>query len=186
MSTALKASAAILFAAIAALATPAHSNTQVRLIDQTGKPFTFASLHGEPLIVSFVAAHCTDACPLVNAQFAQADQLFVRRHLVVRLLTITLDPEHDPPAVMRDLAHRFDANPRRWLVASGDVRDVHAVMSIFGVQTQRGKDGYADVHTTFVYVFDKRGILRKTMLASTMLGAQLADEVSSHWRKLGQ
>jgi len=186
MSTALRASAAILLAAIVALASPVRSNTQVHLVDQTGQPFTFASLRGEPLIVTFVAAHCTDACPLVNAQFAQADQLFVRRHLSVRLLTITLDPENDPPAVMRDLAQRFDANPRRWLVASGSTRNVHTVMSLFGVQTQRGRDGYADVHTTFVYIFDKHGILRKTILASTMLGVQLADEVRSQWRRLGQ
>ncbi len=186
MSTALNASAAILLAAIVALALPARTNTQVRLIDQTGQAFTLTSLRGEPLVVTFVSAHCTDACPLVNAQFAQADQLFVRRHLHVRLLTITLDPEHDPPAVMRDLARRFDADPRRWLVASGNIRDVHAVMSLFGVQTERGSDGYADVHTTFVYVFDQRGILRKTVLASTMLGAQLADELHSQSRRLGQ
>jgi cytochrome oxidase Cu insertion factor (SCO1/SenC/PrrC family) len=104
----------------------------------------------------------------------------------VRLLTITLDPEHDPPAVMRDLAHRFSADPRRWLVASGSVKEVHAVMNEFGVQAERGRGGYAEVHTTFVYIFDKRGRLHKTMLASTMLGAQLADEVRTQWRVLSQ
>ena len=184
--TRIKASAAIVLTAIFALATPAGAAQQLRLIDQNGRAFSFASLHGKPLIVTFVAAHCTDACPLVNAQFQQADQLFVARRMDVRLLTITLDPENDPPAVMRDLARRFSADPRRWIVASGSVRDVHAVMDAFGVQAQRGRGGYADVHTTFVYVFDKRGTLRKTMLASTMLGAQLADELRTQWRLLEQ
>jgi protein SCO1 len=182
----LRASASILLAAILALATPARAGQPLQLIDQTGRPFTFASLRGTPTIVTFVAAHCTDACPLVNAQFEQADQLFAQRRLNVRLLTITLDPEHDPPSVMRDLARRFNANPKRWIVASGSVNDVHAVMNAFGVQAERGRDGYADVHTTFVYLFDKHGRLRKTILASTTLGAQLADDVSAQWRELEQ
>ena len=182
----IKASATIALAAFFALAVPARAAQQVQLIDQTGRAFTFTSLHGKPLIVTFVAAHCTDACPLVNAQFEQADQIFVARHLDVRLLTITLDPENDPPAVMRDLARRFSADPRRWLLASGSAANVHAVMNAFGVQARRGRSGYADVHSTFVYVFDKHGNLRKTMLASTILGAQLADEVRTQWRALAQ
>jgi protein SCO1/2 len=186
MSAWVKAGATMLLLAIFALANPSPAAQPLRLVDQTGQTFTFSSLHGKPLIVTFVAAHCTDACPLVNAQFQQADQLFVMHHMDVRLLTITLDPEHDPPAVMRDLARRFSADPHRWLVASGKVRDVRAVMKAFGVQAQRGRDGYADVHTTFVYIFDKRGRLYKTMLASTMLGAQLADEVRAQWRELAQ
>ena len=182
----IKASATVLLAAILALAPPARAAQPLQLIDQNGHAFTLASLQGKPLIVTFVAAHCTDACPLINAQFQQADQLFAQRHLAVRLLTVTLDPEHDPPAVMRDLARRFNANPKRWMFASGSVKNVHAVMNVFGVQAERGRSGYADVHTTFVYLFDKRGRLNKTILASTILGAQLADEVRTQWRKLEQ
>lgn len=173
-------------AAAIALAPPGAGAKTAALIDQNGRAFSFATLRGEPLIVTFVAAHCTDACPLVNAQFAQAAQLFRQRHLAVRLLTITLDPEHDPPAVMRDLAHRFDADARSWIVASGTVQDVHAVMAAFGVTAQRGRKGYADVHTTFVYIFDKRGVLRRRTLASTSLGTELADEVRAQWRQLAQ
>jgi protein SCO1/2 len=167
-----------LIAAIALAAPPARARTAA-LVDQTGRAFTFASLRGEPLIVTFVAAHCTDACPLVNAQFSQAAQIFAARHVRAHLLTITLDPEHDPPAVMRDLARRFGADPRVWLLASGNAADVHAIMAKFGVVAERGRKGYADVHTTFVYIFDGNGTLRKKIFASTALGAQLASEVRS-------
>jgi cytochrome oxidase Cu insertion factor (SCO1/SenC/PrrC family) len=50
-------------------------------------------------------------------------------------------------------------------------------MSAFGVVAQRGREGYADVHTTFVYYIDSRGNLRKTMLASTALTQQLVELV---------
>ncbi len=148
-----------------------------QLIDQNGHAFTFQALRGTPLIVTFIAAHCTEACPLVNAQFAQAAQRFQQHHAHVRLLTITLDPEHDSLHDMREIAHRFDADPRTWIVAGGARADVHAVMAAFGVVAQRGRKGYADVHTTFVYYIDDRGNLRKTILASTALTDQLVELV---------
>jgi cytochrome oxidase Cu insertion factor (SCO1/SenC/PrrC family) len=90
-----------------------------QLIDQTGHTFTLESLRGRPLIVTFISAHCTDACPLVNAQFSDAATRIARQGLSTRLLTITLDPAHDPPSLMRSLAKRFGANPHYWLLASG-------------------------------------------------------------------
>lgn len=140
-----------------------------QLIDQTGKPFTLQSLQGRPLIVTFVSAHCQDACPLVNAQFSEAAARIAQQGLSTRLLTITLDPQHDPPSVMRALARRFDANPRYWLVASGPPNDVDAVLNAYGVVAKPGKSGYRELHTTFVYAFNARGTLAKTMLASTNL-----------------
>ncbi len=157
-----------------------------QLVDQAGRSFTFSSLAGTPLIVTFVAAHCTDACPLVNAQFAQAARAFALEHRRVRLLTVTLDPLNDPPRVMRALARTFGADPRTWIVAGGSVADVRRVMQAFGVVAHRGRKGYADVHSTFVYFIDARGSLWKTILASTDLGTQLVAEVHAHWGALMQ
>ena len=158
-----------------ALALPVSAATPPALIDQTGHRFTFSALRGTPVVVTFVAAHCTEACPLVNAQFAQASQQFSREHTNVKLLTITLDPEHDPPAVMKDRAKRFSADPKYWLLAGGSVREVHRVMSAFGVVAQQGRNGYAEMHSTFVYFIDKNGNLRKTVLASTALASQIVE-----------
>lgn len=145
-----------------------------QLVDQTGRVFSLTSLRGTPLIVTFVAAHCTDACPLVNAQFAQAARRLSAEHRNVRLVTVTLDPQNDPPRVMRALAQTFGADPHTWIVAGGSVADVHRVMRDFGVVARRGRKGYAGAHTTFVYFVDSRGVVRKTILASTDLGTQLA------------
>jgi cytochrome oxidase Cu insertion factor (SCO1/SenC/PrrC family) len=89
--------------------------------------------------------------------------------LPAKLLTITLDPEHDTPQTMRALAQRFEANPRYWLLAAGTRTNVHAVMQHFGVISVEGKGGEHDEHTTFVYVLNSKGNLVKTMLASSGL-----------------
>jgi protein SCO1/2 len=160
--------------ALFALALPAAAlERSPQLVDQTGRVFSLASLSGTPVVVTFVAAHCTDACPLINAQFAQASQQIAAQHLRVRLLTITLDPHNDPPRVMRALAHTFGADPRTWIVAGGSVANVQLVMRMFGVAARQGRKGYADAHTTFVYFVDAHGSLRKTLLASANLSAQV-------------
>lgn len=171
--------------ALAALTLPAAAiERQPQLVDQLGHTFTLPSLSGTPTIVTFVAAHCTDACPLVNAQFAQADRKFASEHRRVRLLTITLDPENDSPRVMSALARTFSADPRTWIVASGSAGDVHRIMRMFGVTAQRGRNGYAGVHSTFIYFVDARGRLRATILASTDLGSRVVAEVRARWNAL--
>ncbi len=145
------------------------------LIDQSGHAFSLASLQGRPLAVTFVSTRCTDACPLIEAQFAQAAVRLAQRHSNVRLLTVGLDPRTDPPSAMRALAKRFDADPRYWVLASGRAGDLDRVLHAFGVVTQRGPGGDREAHTTFVYIFDARGRLQKTMLASSALSDDVVD-----------
>jgi protein SCO1/2 len=149
--------------------------SQPHLVDQVGRSFTLSSLRGKPLVVTFVSAHCTDACPLINAQFADAARRIEHARLTARLLTITLDPEHDSLRTMRELAKTFEANPRYWLLAGGSVRNVRAIMRDFGVVSVEGKHGYRDEHTTFVYAFNAAGQLTQTMLASSALADSIID-----------
>ena len=175
----------VMVLAVATLALPVAANEAVpQMQDQRGRSFTLPSLRGTPLVVTFVAGHCTDACPLINAQFRQLAAHVRQRRIPVRLLTITLDPEHDSPATMRGIAKTFDADPSQWIVAGGNRRDVHAVMRAFNVVAQQGRRGYADAHTTFVYVLNKHGVLRTTMLASRHLDDDVVAELDRNWKEL--
>lgn len=164
---------------LAALILAAATMFQPKLVDQTGHAFTFASLRGTPVALTFVSAHCSDACPLINAQFSAAQSALERERIGLRLLTITLDPERDTSGDMRRLAKTFSANPRHWILADGSVADVHAVMSAFGVVARRGPDGYAEFHSTAVYLIDARGVFRKIILPSNNFSSQLVDEFRS-------
>lgn len=148
----------------------------IQLVDQRGTHFTFDDLRGSSIVLTFVSAHCSDACPLINAQIAQSVQKLGNRPIALRFLTVTLDPERDTAVDMRKLAKEFAANPARWIVASGDAADIHALMRRFHVETQRDAHGYATSHTTFVYLLDSRLHVRRTLLASSDLGEQLLDE----------
>jgi protein SCO1 len=159
-------------------------STEPHLIDQRGRSFTIDSLRGRSLVVTFVSAHCTDACPLIDAQFADAARRVALQQLKARLLTITLDPEHDSLHDMRVLATRFEANPQYWLLAGGSIANVHAVMRAFGVLSVQGRSGYHDEHTTFIYVLKPDGALAQTMLASSALSDAIVDAL--HARQVAQ
>jgi protein SCO1/2 len=165
--------------AVLALAAALLQAASPQLIDQNGHAFTLASLRGRPVAITFVSAHCTDACPLIDAQFAQAAQTLAQRKIHAMLVTITLDPEHDSLADMRKIARTFSADARHWLVAGGAVTDVRSIMNHFGVIASTGQSGYREAHTTFIYVLDANGKLAKTMLASTGLADDVVDAVAS-------
>jgi cytochrome oxidase Cu insertion factor (SCO1/SenC/PrrC family) len=80
---------------------------------------------------------------------------------------------------MAQLARRFEANSRYWLVAGGSTPDVRTILDVFGVKTSPDDRGYPEEHTTFVYLFDARGNLTQTLLASSALDQQLFDALRS-------
>src|SRR5580700_7583012 len=93
----------------------------VLLLDQRSAPFSLAMFRGHSVAVTFVSAQCTDACPLIDAQIAQAALDAKRRGSSMRFVTVTLDPKRDGIAQMRTLARTFDADPAYWRLATGSV-----------------------------------------------------------------
>jgi cytochrome oxidase Cu insertion factor (SCO1/SenC/PrrC family) len=89
------------------------------LIDQNGRPLQKAELAGKIWIANFIFANCPDECPLMTAEMArlQADLADV---LELRLVSITVDPEHDTPLILSQYAARFQADPERWFFLTGD------------------------------------------------------------------
>ena len=97
------------------------------LIDQDSVPFNSAELSGRIWLASFVYTKCPDFCPLVTQRMAVLrDSIAANDELRdrVRLLSITVDPLRDSPAVLREYAQRFRAAKPNWLFLTGPVTDV--------------------------------------------------------------
>jgi cytochrome oxidase Cu insertion factor (SCO1/SenC/PrrC family) len=89
------------------------------LIERQGTPVRLADLRGKIWIVDFIFTQCADACPLMSAEMARL-QTELAPLTDLRLVSITIDPEHDTPAVLSRYAERFQADPQRWLFLTGD------------------------------------------------------------------
>jgi protein SCO1 len=97
------------------------------LTDQTGRPVRKADLEGNVWVASFIFTSCPDECPLMTAEMAQL-QSDLAHVPDLRLVSITVDPEHDIPAVLSHYAERFNADPARWLFLTGDKRAIYRLV----------------------------------------------------------
>ena len=128
-----------------------------KLTDQNGKPITDRDLKGRPFLVFFGFTHCPEVCPtalfdiseILNKLGPDADK--------VNALFITVDPERDTPAVLKDYLSSF--NPRL-IGVGGDADALAAVAKAYRVYYKKVplKDGdYTMDHTAIVYLMDKNG-----------------------------
>lgn len=104
----------------------------VILLDSTGAPFDLqAELRRlEPLALQFIFTTCPTVCPLLSATFAAAQDEFGNELARLRMISISIDPEHDTPARLSEYARNLRASPR-WRFLTGRLEDVVAVQKAF-------------------------------------------------------
>ena len=110
----------------------------VPLVTQDGQTVRLYDdlLKGKIVLVNFIYAGCKEICPLVTARMAQVQrQLGDRVGRDIFLYSITLDPVHDTPAVLKQHATAFHAGPG-WLFLTGKPEDIEVVRYKLG---ERGK-----------------------------------------------
>lgn len=106
----------------------------VELVDAGGRRVALAEALAadEAVMLQFVFTTCPGICPALSGTFAAAeDRLAADPALAgVRLVSISIDPEHDTPERLAEYAHRFGAGPR-WTFLTGGRDDVLAVQRAF-------------------------------------------------------
>lgn len=108
------------------------------LIDQTDRRRSLAEWTGTTTLVSLTYTTCPlpTFCPLMDRNLAAlqtriaGDAALAGR---VRLISITIDPAHDTPAVLAAHAARLKADPAVWTFLTGDPVTVDRVAGTFGV-----------------------------------------------------
>ena len=97
---------------------PVLGNVPVfRFRDQDDEPVTLHSLRGSPWIADFIFTGCAGSCPMMSAKMAAMQSGLP---LEVKLVSFSLDPEHDTPAVLKKYAHSFSADESRWKFLTGN------------------------------------------------------------------
>lgn len=99
------------------------------LTDQTGRTVGREDLLGAPWVADLVFTRCVLACPLMSTKMAALDRDLppaggARGGAGARLVSISVDPEHDRPEVLADYAERYRASDR-WLFLTGDREEIY-------------------------------------------------------------
>ena len=88
------------------------------LVNRDGRTIRRADLAGSPWIANFIFTRCPASCPMMTSRMARLERE-LPRDLEMRLVSISVDPEHDTPEVLQRYAASFKA-PARWLFLTGD------------------------------------------------------------------
>ena len=136
------------------------------LTSQDGKPVALADLRGKVVAVAFIYTECPDICPMLTQKMAQVqDELGADFGAKVAFVSISLDPGHDTPAVLKDYAQAWGAKPGGWLFLTGSVAAVRDVTRRYGVFFQKKEDGSVD-HTQLTSLIDAKGEMRVQYLGA--------------------
>ena len=127
------------------------------LTDQTGNTFDSASLAGRVWVADFIYTTCPGPCPLMSARMRRI-QTATKGIAAVRLVSFTVDPEHDTPTVLAEYAKRFAADESRWTFLTGEPRKLNELgVNVFHLNSVDGNL----VHSTRFALVDREGRIRK-------------------------
>jgi protein SCO1/2/putative membrane protein len=89
------------------------------LTNQDGQTVTRKDLLGKVWVASFIFTRCPNECVQITKNLGELQRQLGRNEDVV-LVSFTVDPKHDTPAVLKAYAEQKGATPKRWIFLTGD------------------------------------------------------------------
>lgn len=133
-----------------------------KLTNEFGKPFGSDDLKGKVYVASFVFTSCPSTCPAMMKKMQIIQKRLKGLGTKVGIVTFSVDPETDTPAVLSKYARRFKANPYVWSFLTGprkDVKDV--IVNNFKVAMGEKTPGMMDIaHSEKIFLVDGAGVVR--------------------------
>lgn len=117
---------------------------------------------GRVVLLAFGFTSCGNVCPVTLGVLASARKQLGPAAADVQVIYVTVDPQHDDAAQMKRYLATFDPT---FVGGTGTEAQLAAVRQLYGIQAERKVYGnnYTYVHSSFVYLIDRRGALRALM-----------------------
>jgi protein SCO1/2 len=138
------------------------------LVNQGGKTIRFRQFRGKPLLLTFIYTRCPlpDYCLRMSNNFGQVLRQLQKDPKAfdqAQLLSISIDPKNDKPAVLRSYGEHYvgavDPSFAHWEFASGSPQQVRQAADFFGLAYDQ-KDGQI-VHGLRTVLIGKDGRVAK-------------------------
>jgi protein SCO1/2 len=162
---------------------PGEAVPEFSVVNQDGKRLKLADYRGKALVITFIYTRCPlpDYCPLMSKNFgAIAKEISANPAMKdsARLLSISIDPEFDQPAVLRAYAKQYVAGGsagRLWDHATGKPDEVRRVAKFFGLDYWQESDQI--VHSLVTAVIDGEGKIVRIYRGNDWKPAEVIDDI---------
>ena len=140
---------------------PARMAPAFTLQGSDGGELDLARYRGKVVLLGFGFTSCTQVCPITLLTLAQARKQLGAQADELQVVYITVDPERDDAARMKQYLAAFDPG---FVGGTGSAEALAAVRKEYGIATakQAGPDGDY-THSSFIYLIDRAGRLRALM-----------------------
>jgi protein SCO1/2 len=164
---------------------PGEQVLDALLVDQDGRPLPFSRLRGHRVALTFIYTRCPlpEFCPMMDRHFAAVQKTVTSTPALsdVRLITVTLDPEYDTPAVLKPYSERRNADPAIWSFVTGEPKEVSRFGSQFGLYVERAPGSAANdiLHNLVTVVIDADGRLVRLHTGNDWTPTQLVADLKT-------
>ena len=131
-----------------------------RFTTQEGKPLTKADLLGKVWVVDFFFTRCPGPCPVMSSKLAEVSRELAKAG-DVRLVSVSIDPEHDTPEVLTEYAAHLGADPKRWIFLTGPKKEITDFTTKGMLQVLARDPSGIPTHSTRFLVIDRTGEIRQ-------------------------
>ncbi len=136
------------------------------LTERSGRTITNQDLRGKIWIADFIYTTCPGPCPVITANMARI-QNAVAHDPDVQLVSFTVDPQNDTPAVLTAYANKFGADPNRWWFLTGPEKSLDDLIENGFYQVVQDNRGhplepgqFTVTHSTSLVLVDANGVIR--------------------------
>lgn len=144
------------------------------LLDADGRRVQLADFKGRCVLLFFGFTQCPDVCPTALSRAAEVMQRLGSEASRLQVIFITVDPERDSPAVLRDYPRAFHPS---FIGLHADLATTEATAKAFKVFYRKVPTGssYTMDHSTTSYLFDPAGRLRLVVRHAQDAASVVAD-----------
>jgi protein SCO1 len=163
-------------------AAPGEEIPDLTFVNQSGKRVRLRDVDGV-LVVTFIFTRCPlpDYCPLMNQRFAELDSALAKDPAIARkvsLVSVTLDPAYDTPAVLDAYSKPYrerGLSVRSWDFVTAEPEKIEELARYFGLLYR--SDGDQIVHSLRTAVVGPSGTLAHVFRGNGWNANELRDAI---------
>lgn len=131
------------------------------LVNQNNVKVTNDTYKGKVYVLEFFFTTCPTICPKMNQSMLGIEKKFFGNPNF-GIVSITIDPAHDTPAVLKEHANLLGVTSSNWNFLTGDRQTIFDLsnkgFNLYAGQTSKVKGGFE--HSGLFALIDKNGIIR--------------------------
>jgi protein SCO1 len=146
-----------------------HQLADFSLVNQAGDTVSSADLKGKVVVADFFFTHCPTICPRLTMNMKRLEESITNSQRVgdktnpyIHFISFSIDPERDSVEELKKWADRFQINPEKWWLLTGDKKTIYdlAIKEMkVGVEDGNGIDTNF-FHTDYFVLIDSNRHVR--------------------------